>query len=195
MNYNFIEIGTSNFRTLIESADDKTAGISIEPIKYYLDQLPNKPNLVKLNVAISTDNNFGEGSIYYIPENIIKERKLKKWLRGCNCMDKYHIRHRGLENLVRKEFIKKIPLYHVFDQYNVETLECLKIDTEGSDSDILLSFLPYLQKKSKENYPKEIIFETNHLTQKNKVGDVIRQYSILGYKVKEQTKEDTVLIL
>ena len=42
MKYDFIEIGTSNFDTLIEAADDTTVGISIEPIGYYLDQLPDR---------------------------------------------------------------------------------------------------------------------------------------------------------
>ena len=36
--YDFIEIGTSDFDTLIESSDDNVVGLSIEPIKYYLDR-------------------------------------------------------------------------------------------------------------------------------------------------------------
>jgi hypothetical protein len=34
MKYDFIEIGTSNFDTLIEAADDTTVGLSIEPVGY-----------------------------------------------------------------------------------------------------------------------------------------------------------------
>ena len=41
-NYNFIEIGTSNFDALIEECNDNSKGISVEPIKHYLDALPNK---------------------------------------------------------------------------------------------------------------------------------------------------------
>ena len=37
--YDFIEIGTSDFDTLIETSNNDTVGISIEPIKYYLDNL------------------------------------------------------------------------------------------------------------------------------------------------------------
>lgn len=46
-NYNFIEIGTSNFDTLIEKANDDTMGISVDAVKYYIDQLPEKPNVKK----------------------------------------------------------------------------------------------------------------------------------------------------
>jgi hypothetical protein len=45
--YDFIEIGTSDFDTLIETSDDKTVGLSIEPIKYYLDRLPERKNVKK----------------------------------------------------------------------------------------------------------------------------------------------------
>jgi hypothetical protein len=51
-----IEIGTSDFDTLIESASANTVGFSIEPIKYYLDNLPDKPNVTKINKAIVGSN-------------------------------------------------------------------------------------------------------------------------------------------
>ena len=47
VNYNFIEIGTSNFDTLIEKADDTTMGISVDAVKYYINQLPEKTNVKK----------------------------------------------------------------------------------------------------------------------------------------------------
>ena len=53
IHYDFIEIGTSDFHTLIESATDKTIGLSIEPIKTYLDRLPNKENVFKVQAAVS----------------------------------------------------------------------------------------------------------------------------------------------
>ena len=48
VNYNFIEIGTSNFDTLIEKADDNTIGISVDAVRYYINQLPEKPNVKKI---------------------------------------------------------------------------------------------------------------------------------------------------
>jgi hypothetical protein len=62
--YDFIEVGTANFDTIIEKVDDNTRGISIEPLKFYLDQLPDKKNVVKVNAALSNKDGFID--IYYI---------------------------------------------------------------------------------------------------------------------------------
>ena len=47
--FNFVEIGTSDFDTEIQKAGDSDVGLSVEPLKKYLDRLPNKPNCVKVN--------------------------------------------------------------------------------------------------------------------------------------------------
>ena len=39
IDYDFIEIGTSDFQTLIEEASDEAIGLSVEPISYYLNKL------------------------------------------------------------------------------------------------------------------------------------------------------------
>jgi hypothetical protein len=41
MFYDYIEIGTSDFDTEIQKNDNRT-GLSIEAVKYYLEQLPEK---------------------------------------------------------------------------------------------------------------------------------------------------------
>ena len=84
MKYNFIEIGTSNFDTLIQAATDATVGLSIEPIQYYLDQLPNPTNVKKINCAVSRTNQNEILHVYYVPEDVIVEQQLPAWLKGCN---------------------------------------------------------------------------------------------------------------
>ena len=89
-NYNFldfIEIGTSDFDTEIQKKDKKR-GISIEPIKYYLDKLPDKENCIKIESAISDNNN--PVKIYYISEENIKKYKFPLWFKGCNSINNYH---------------------------------------------------------------------------------------------------------
>ena len=69
--YDFIEIGSSNFDTEIEKADDNTVGLSYEPLKMYLDDLPEKLKCKKINKAVSNKND--KLTIFYIkPENIKK---------------------------------------------------------------------------------------------------------------------------
>lgn len=191
MKYDFIEIGTANFDTLIENATDETIGISIEPISYYLNQLPNKKNVKKLNLAISTDNEEKEAKIYYVPEQFIYQFRLPSWLSGCNSVNDYHPQHRKLqvEHLVVKEKIKCVPLQKIFEDFDVTELDLLKIDTEGSDCDILLSF------SNKNILPKKIIFEANILTSPIKIELVLEKFKNLGYKLISDIGDATVLVL
>jgi hypothetical protein len=41
MFFDFVEIGTSDFDTLIQKAGDTDIGISIDPIDEYLERLPS----------------------------------------------------------------------------------------------------------------------------------------------------------
>ena len=80
----FIEIGTSNFNTLIGIKNNKI-GLSIKPIKYYLDQLPNKKGCKKIVAAISNVN--GTVKVYYVSTKVWKKFGLRKWVRGCNTIN------------------------------------------------------------------------------------------------------------
>ena len=46
----FLEIGTADFDTEIEKSDNNTRGFSIEPLKIYLDKLPEKSLCKKFNI-------------------------------------------------------------------------------------------------------------------------------------------------
>lgn len=185
MKYDFVEIGTSNFNTLIESAGNNTVGISIEPILYYLNCLPNKVLVKKLNIAISPINKRELIEVYYIPENIINALKLPDWLKGCNSVGNYHYQHLqlNLQHLVVKNMIESIPIKDLFDENNITSLDYLKIDTEGTDADILSHLFIYLSDKPKSYFPKKICFESNSLTEINKIKNIIQLYMSIGYKV------------
>lgn len=62
--YDFIEIGSADFETLLEQATDDVKGITVEPLREYLDKLPNKENVIKVQAAISDKD--GVDLIYYI---------------------------------------------------------------------------------------------------------------------------------
>ena len=196
MKYDFIEIGTSNFDTLIQTIDDPVVGISIEPIRYYLDQLPNRAGVTKICVAVSRDNTSGHLGVYYVPERTIRARGLPGWLRGCNCIGDYHPRHIELAvcDLVQIDTVEIVPIGEIFDKHDVTELDYLKIDTEGSDADILLHLFEYLMTKTRRNYPKKILFETNGLADSEKVEQVKSKYTGLGYTV-TLSNYDTILYL
>ena len=194
MKYNFIEIGTSNFDTLIESADDTTVGLSIEPIKYYLDQLPKRKNVKKLAVAVSRGKVSGQMQVYYVPERTIRARGLPDWLRGCNSVGAYHPKHTELmvRDLVQIDSVDVIPIGDIFDLYNVTELDYLKIDTEGADCEIMYTLSLFLSDQPKSRYPKKILFESNELANQELVEAIKNQFVVMGYRV-TRSGYDTVL--
>jgi FkbM family methyltransferase len=194
MKYDFIEIGTSNFDTLIEAADDATVGLSIEPIGYYLDQLPNRAGVKKLAVAIS--RNHGMLPVFYIPERTIRARGLPEWLRGCNSVGDYHPKHVELmvRDLVQIDTVDVMTIADIFDLHDVTELDYLKIDTEGADCDIMLNLFKFLESEPRSRYPKKILFESNELADQQQVEHVKAEFILLGYRV-TRSGYDTVLEL
>jgi FkbM family methyltransferase len=197
MNYDFIEIGTSDFSSLIEEADNTTIGISIEPIKYYLDRLPNPIGVKKLNCAVSLDGKLGQAKLYYIPDKRIKKYNLPWWIRGCNSINNYHPKHQELkiQHLVTVIEVNTIPLADILQEHNVEEIKILKIDTEGADCFILQSFIATLQIRPKLFWPKQIQFESNSLTETSVIDETVTLYTNLGYKVVKPDEENTILLL
>ena len=194
MKYDFIEIGTSNFDTLIEAADDTTVGLSIEPIGYYLDQLPDRANVKKLDIAVSRNNIYEFMSVYYVPERTIRARGLPDWLRGCNSVGDYHPKHIELaaRDLVQIMEVEVMPIGEIFICYDVTELDYLKIDTEGSDCEIMQHLAEFLKTEPVTRYPKKILFESNELANQDQVEHVKAKFITLGYCV-TKSEYDTVL--
>lgn len=157
-----IEIGTSDFRTLIESAEGN--GISIEPVPCYFDNLPNRKDWIKLNCAISDYD--GKATMYYVnPDKITFE---PYWVRGCNSIGKPHptIQH-NYPHLVETKEVEVLSVQTLFERYSVKEVKFMKIDTEGHDITILRALL-----KTKVR-PEKILFESNVLTDNDDYLDIL----------------------
>lgn len=191
MHLNYLEIGTSDFRTEVEKSD--AVGMSVEPIKYYLDRLPNKENNTKVNCAISTDDQEGQIEIYYVPLDIIKAEKLPNWLRGCNSVNGYHPKHKELkvEKFVKKELVPLMSIKSLIEKYNIVSIDYLKIDTEGQDCKILKCLFKYVENRTLLQ-PNKITFETNVLSTERDVKEIIQLYKKIGYKVISTGNDTTI---
>ena len=194
IDYDFIEIGTSNFDTLIQIADDNTKGISVDAVKYYIDSLPDKLNCKKINIGIS--NVKSTLDVYYISEKIIEENKLPHWFKGCNCINNYHPLHlkHNVSHLCEIEKVNVITPYELFYQNNVRSVNYLKIDTEGHDCIILKTLFLYIKNLPFIFHPKKILFETNENSSSSDVDEILELYYSLGYKLKSRGY-DTIIIL
>jgi len=195
MKYDFIEIGTSDFDTEIQNCDDNKQGLSIEPLKHYLDALPDKKNVTKINAAVSNYNGFVD--VYYLNEETIKKFNLPNYVKGQNSIGNPHPEilnwfKNGLRNEdISKKSVPVINFETIITKYNVESLDLLKIDTEGHDCIIMEDYLNYVVNKP-NLLAKKIIFESNILSDKNLVDSIIQKCVSLGYSI-ISTGENTIL--
>lgn len=192
--YDFVEIGTSNFNTLIQTCNDTDRGISIEPVRYLYEELPDKPNIIKLNIGIKQTE--GIYHIYYIPSTSIQKHKLPHFLLGCNSINKphpLHIKYKA-EHLCVKDSVKCLTISQLMHTYGIKQIKFLKIDTEGDDCYILQDLYNYIKYLPKNFYPRQIQLESNSNSSKLLVKNTIASFVSIGYKM-IYSSHDTLLQL
>jgi hypothetical protein len=180
----FIEIGTSDFDTLIQKTTPFSSGLTIEPIKHYLDQLPTRDNVEKLQLLVSDEN--GVDVIYYIDPNDVAKYNLPWEVKGMNCIghphpgyDIFNIKQIKEYNIeIKKETIQKITLHDLLLNKQVASIGYLKIDTEGHDCIILNKFIDDVEiNKTFYMLPNCILFESNQWTDANLLRNTIERFS------------------
>jgi len=180
MKFDFIEIGTSDFDTLISKATDEI-GISIEPVKIYFDNLPNRKNVLKLNYAIGDTDSIDY--LYWVSLDDIILYDLPIWIKGCGKIFEPHplvlnvLNARGLNHIYKRTECKIISWDTLIESYNIEAIEYLKIDTEGCEYKILNSLL----NSQNKIYPNKIQFEDKDFTNQKELDSIISKFKLLGY--------------
>jgi FkbM family methyltransferase len=193
--YDFIEVGTSDFHTLIQDCGDEVVGLSIEPITEYINNLPDKPNVTKIKAALSDED--GEIQIYRIPSEEITKNYLPFWVRGCNSVNRPHeytkrrIGSELYDKLVKIDTVSKISWEKLIKDYNIGSIDYLKIDTEGHEHVILKKYFE-ICKTNPQLYAKKIKFEFNETSNKKILEEIIS--NLENYKV-TYLEEDILLEL
>lgn len=205
MKYDFIEIGTSDFRTLAHTVNGR--GISVEPVKAYFDNLPDRPDLTRINVGISDE--VKTAIFYYCKPDVIKKRNLPAWLRGCNSINVPHPtveryckdNNIPFDELVDIDEFQCITLEQLFQDHDVTEVDFLKIDTEGHDY-VIMSSLFNLMKLRFDNPSVPIIrkiqYESNTLLNDAQRRELLLTAESIGYTWRtkvERGNEDTILTL
>jgi hypothetical protein len=178
--FDFVEIGTSDFETEIQKNDGRR-GLSIEPIKYYLERLPDNPTCTKLNLAVS--DYTGTCTINYLSGEMIAAHELPWWVKGCNTINSYHpgvsrlCQERGwdIAKVATSDIVEVVPLLNIMQR--VSGVYLLKIDTEGHDVVILSQFAKDMLTQSNAMWPHVVYFESNVLTPAEDVTRVIDEFA------------------
>lgn len=195
----FIEIGTSDFDTIIQKCPQDSVGFTIEPIEHYLNQLPNKPNVTKIQALIS--NEVGIDVLHYIDPEDIKKYNLPWEVKGMNTIGKPHpgyevfnipqIKQYNIE--IKKKTLPKTTLFKLVESKNVTSIGYLKVDTEGHDCYILNQFLDdIIRNKAFNLLPNCILFESNQWTNNDLLKNTKEYFS--NYYISAFEGHDTILI-
>jgi hypothetical protein len=188
MNYDFVEIGTCDYHTLLESCNQDQVGLSVEPIKVYLDRLPNKPNVTKVNLAITSEDKIVD--LFWVdPQN--QEKHNLGFTKGWGTIITPHKGHTQAEKMLEdgvlsKHEIEAVTWETLCKRYNIDSVTFVKIDAEGHDCVIVNSVL------DGEVKPEKISFETTHCPQ-DFLETTVKRLIVEGYKQTE-TGEDFVFV-
>lgn len=185
MFFDFIEIGTADFDTLIQRADDKDVGLSIDPVATYLDKLPTPANCRKLNVGVSDRD--GEASVFFVEPAAIVAHGLPDWIRGCSAIGAPHptvlrcLTSRNLDLALIREL--KVPvrrLASIIAEEDIDGIYMLKVDAEGHDETIITD---HFRNCHPGLYPHELLFETNTLADSTRIHRLIARLLLTGYEI------------
>jgi FkbM family methyltransferase len=195
--FDFCEIGTSDFDTCIEQAGPETVGLSVDPMRLYLERLPARPRVRKECAAISLVS--GEAEIFYVPLEEIVRHRLPDWVRGCNAVGAPHktvlakLAARKLpESLICSLRVPQLTIAQLFAKHGVRRVRLVKIDTEGHDAKVVRSLIEHCDAQPLA-WPAKLIFETNGLGARSEDRAVIAELVQRGYAVRSQSGGDTVL--
>jgi hypothetical protein len=191
MHYNFIEIGTSDFDTEIQTCSDSAIGLSVDPILHYLQRLPSKPHVMRILGAVSDSDGFAD--VYFVPPEIIERHGFPEWVRGCNSIGKPHptvfnlLKNAGADPtaFIQKTQIPQFSMCSFLQMYQVSSCDYLKIDTEGHDVIILSNYIESIQKQITKPATR-ICFEANELTHSVLTDGIIALLMDIGYEVEKR---------
>jgi hypothetical protein len=171
--FDFIEIGTSKFDTLIQQANGTSIGLSVEALKFYQDALPDPPGVKKVNAALVGNQSLGHLEIFYVDPVDIQKHALPDWLQGCNMVFAPHpaglkeLEKRGLAHLMRSTRVPALTFAALARQEEVRSIGFLKVDVEGQEPAILDSLFQAAV-KSPSLWPSKIFYETQWMDQRDR---------------------------
>jgi FkbM family methyltransferase len=173
----FLEIGSGDFDTLEYLSDIGLKGIVVEPIPKYFKNLRKRDNVYYLNAAV--DWVKGKREMYVASEETVKDTD---YTRG---MSSFYARD---PRLTEKIMVNTLTIEDVFRITNVESIDFLKVDTEGFDAEIVKMFpfdrfKPLHLKVEKEHLSSEDLQSTLILLSENGYHCEYTERDIFGFLV------------
>lgn len=199
MKFDYVDIGTCDYNVSSEAALEGENSLLVEPIKYYLDRIPDRPKQKKVNLAVS--NICGHLPVYFVPDVTVNMCNLPAWIRGCNSVGVRHptvdllLQHMGLPlGLVNSTMIETVTFKELCIRNNITEITSLKLDTEGHECYILPDIYDSVSKGGM--IIKKIKFENQESLGNKKLLDKLAERFVLsGYSITEVNEMDTTIEL
>lgn len=128
----FIEIGSCDFDTLNDLADQGWKGAIVDPIAEYLNSLPRKKNVTYINSAVDVTRGKRTMSVYN-SDVVEKDHDFA----GMSSFEEYT--NEANKSKVTSREVSAVTYEDVCMMANVPRIDLLKVDTEGHDFTILKS--------------------------------------------------------
>lgn len=196
MHYDYVDIGTCDFETSAEVAAPDQKVLLVEPLQFYLDNIPNKDNIIKANLAVGDKK--GTIEVFFVPESTIKQFNLPYWMRGCSSVGDYHptvlrwFNHYQIPlNLIERHHIDIVTFNDLCLLYNIDSINNLKIDTEGHEQYIL----PGVLEMVKNGFQIRTLRYENQEALGNKkfIDELTNEFLKFNYRIQEINSMDTII--
>ena len=199
--YHIIKIGafTGNIPndTIYHKITNDTKIIFIEPIPLFFTMLKNNynnkfvnNNFIFIDKAISNFN--GKMKMYY-PSSTNDFNNLPWWINQLGSKNIDHAKKHGFDIDLDCVNVNTITFNSLINEYNIDNIFILYIDTEGCDYDIITSIDFSMIK------PKFLIFENMHLTDTKEKGykydELIKYLNYNNYIKIDENESDTLMML
>jgi hypothetical protein len=170
--FDYVEIGAGDFDTILQRADRlNLRGITVEPVRYYLDRLPNVEGCRKVRAAVGKAS--GEAIIHFVDPRVMADcEQLPDWLRGCSRIGEPHplaleqLAAVGLDaKAIVREPVRRLSFAKLAAEEGIDSVELLKVDAEGMDMEIVESWL-HAATRRPGLLARVVIAETNSFNRK-----------------------------
>lgn len=194
MHFQYVDVGTSNFKTNLKFKKDGNLILLVEPLLFYLNELPAGDEIFKANFAISDKDSSTK--IFYIHPTNIEKYKFPRWFRGCNSINDYHptvkahlLKHNLSLDIIESQTVEIITFKKLVEIYKITSIRQLQIDTEGHDHVILKNVLDYIKDTNFEISQIKFEWEPS-FGNTEQLRNLINDAALLGYKDLGQNKNN-----
>ena len=212
--FDFIEVGTSDWGTLTQfcAGEDNKAvlasevrtsidslrwarGLAVEPVREYLDALPQLPRVSKVEAAMGEIS--GDATLYMVStENV--QRYIHKnpvlgyvmwYAKSLSCVGRPHpqlswmLREVGRDDLMEQRSIRVLSWADLCALHSVASVDVVQLDCEGMDCAVLRGLLTHSE-RDPASLPRLIQFEAKaELTDSAEIDATLAALVARGYNI------------